>query len=363
MVEEIPGALSASPFDEAVARAVVLLRRPPVACLSPAPRGGRSRMDLMWHEGRLGVRGPGAAGAWTFEPLGPGAREAAEPGVLVHLEAFVASAPPLGDTQVRVRCAPDGRAGLWLDLSRAGIAALLAEREWLSGRLAAGWTVEVGQRGEAVTLEHGAPALGPITPHAWLPSWTPEGEPLALGCAVASFSQPGPAINRALLLASGRLLDAAGVTTATWCEWGAGYGNLTAWLQRRLGPVGAALESDPRAVAFLRANALTHFPSVTVGQGVAGGSRPVDIPDAEFWIIDPPRPGFAPLLRTLPARPRPPRGLLAWHCHERGLAADTRELAAAGYRLAAWIAVDAFPGTPFLEAVSLWERSVGAPAD
>ena len=29
-------------------------------------------------------------------------------------------------------------------------------------------------------------------------------------------------------------------------------------------------------------------------------------------------------------------------------------------RLAAWIAVDAFPGTPFLEAVSLWERSVGA---
>lgn len=360
MVEEIPGALNDHQLDERVTRAAVLLGRPPVACLSPAPRGGRSRMDLMWHDGRLGARGPGAAGAWTFEPMGPGSREAAEPGVLVHLEAFVASAPPLGDAQVRVRCASDGRAGLWLDLSRAGVTALLTEREWLGGRLAADWVLEVGQRGEAVTLEDGAPVLGPITPHAWLPSWSPEGEPLALGCAVASFSQPGPAINRALLSASGRLLDAAGVGTASWCEWGAGYGNLTAWLQRRLGPTGTALECDPRAVRFLRANALRYFPTVTVRTGVAGGSRPVDIPDAELWIIDPPRPGFAPLLRTLAGRECPPRGVLAWHCHERGLAADSRELAAAGYRLGAWIAVDAFPGTPFLEAVSLWERSVGA---
>lgn len=328
-----------------------------MAFLCPAPRAGRSRVDLMWHAGRLGVRGPGPA--WTLTPLDDAGRAALEPGVVELLDAFEAAPPPCGDAQVRLRRAPDGRAGLWLDLSRAGIGALVAERDWLAGRLAAGWVVELGQRGEAARLRGGVLELEPVTPHAWLPAWTPEGQALSLTCAVSSFSQPGPLINRALGDAGHRLLTDAGIERARWREWGAGYGNLSAWLCHRLGPAGEAREADPRAVGFLRENAARFFPGVTVGAGVAGGAGagPAAGDDiAELWVIDPPRPGFPVLLRTLATRAGRPRWLLAWHCHERGLVADSGALRDSGYRLGDWIGVDAFPGTPFLEAVSLWER-------
>ena len=154
-------------------------------------------------------------------------------------------------------------------------------------------------------------ALQPAVPHPWLPAFSPQGEALPLECLVASFSQPGPLVNRALTEAAGSLLDAEGIDEATWCEWGAGYGNLTAWCSRQLGPRGTALEADPRAVTLLQRNASRYFPDVrTVAARVESTDEP---PAADLWLIDPPRNGFAPLLRRLPDLSKTHRDS-SWRC-------------------------------------------------
>ena len=216
-----------------------------------------------------------------------------------------------------------------------------------------------GQRREDVAREGSGLRLVAAEPRAWLPSFTARGDAVPLACHLSSFSQPGPGINQALLAAGGRLLDAAGIGRLAWQEWGAGYGNLTAWLADRLGPAGVAVESDPGAVELLRSNAARFFPDVVVRRGVAGRppGEPAAGPPVALWAIDPPRPGFPALLRTLPARADRPAFVLAWHCHERGRAADAAELRSARYGLVDWIAVDAYPGTPHLETVSLWRKN------
>ena len=269
------------------------------------------------------------------------------------MTAFVATQPPMGDAQVRFRIAPDGGRGLWIDLSRDGIQEMVLAGDWLAGLIDDGWIVELGQRGEEVVSGSEGPTLQPAIPHAWLPAYSPQGEALPLECLVASFSQPGPLINRALVDAAGSLLDAEGIDEASWCDWGAGYGNLTAWCARRLGPRGTALEADPRAFSLLQRNAARFFPGVSL---IHSRAESTDAPPtSDLWLIDPPRTGFAPLLARLPDLVQSPRHLLAFHCHEQGLESDAAALRAAAYQLQGWIAVNAFPGTDHLEIVSLWK--------
>ncbi|MDZ4806038.1 MAG: hypothetical protein SGI90_14360 [Candidatus Eisenbacteria bacterium] len=340
-------------MDTRLDRAERTLGLPPRAFLDPAPRGGRSRADLMWHEGRLGLRGPSdAGGGWRFAPPEERWLRQLDSELPNLFEAFAASHPPRVDMQVRFRIAPDGRRGLWLDLSREGIAAIVSSGGWLSRLLDDGWIIELGQRGEGAVSGPDGPVLQPAFPYSWLPAWTPEGEALPLECLVASFSQPGPRINRALTDAAGALLDAESIETPSWCEWGAGYGNLTAWCSRRLGPSGTALEGDGRAAGLLRENAPRFFPGIAVSAArVARGMSP---PVADLWLLDPPRNGFATLLERLPDLSQRPAHVLALHCHQDGLAGDATALRSASYRLLNWIAVNAFPGTDHLEVVSLW---------
>lgn len=339
--------------DTRLDRAEQTLQTPPRAFLDPAPQGGRSRADLMWHEGRLGLRGKSDAdGGWRFAPPDENWYQQLDPALPGLMTAFVASNPPPGDVQVRFRISPDGQRGLWLDLSRDGIHAMVSAGDWLSRLLDDGWIIELGQRGEGATSGPRGPMLSPAVPHPWLPAWTPDGASLPLECLVASFSQPGPKINRALTDAAGTLLDAEGIDAPSWCEWGAGYGNLIAWCSRRLGPRGTALEADPRAITLLQRNASRFFPDVRI---IAARVESTDEPPAaDLWLIDPPRNGFVPLLERLPDLSEPPRHILALHCHEQGLSDDVARLRSAAYRPEGWIAVNAFPGTDHLEVVSLW---------
>jgi hypothetical protein len=312
----------------------------------------------MWHDGRLGRRGPTPSdgSSWRFAPP--------DPAMLAHLDAalpammadYESSRPPHGDAQVRLRSGPDGRRGLWVDASRSAIDTLLAERDWLFGRLAAGWIVELGQRGEAVTRSGDALQLATAEPHPWLPGRDAAGRPIPLVSRVASFTQPGPAINAALLTAAGQLLDDAGVGRVGWREFGSGYGNITAWLADRLGPAGIAFENDPRSRGLLERNGAAFFPDVRLDHRAGDSDLAGDDP-ATIWIVDPPRPGFPALLAMLAERRPRPAHVLALHCHPVGLAADAAALRAAGYAPAGWRAVDAFPGTPFIETVEFWSQA------
>ncbi len=344
----------------------------PLSVLTPDLANTRTRLDLMWHDGRLGIRGPsGDGGTFAFTSIED---PDAAPELKDMCRAFAADPPPVAQAQVRFRCAeaetasigqappespvPPTRAprrlGLWLDASRADIDRLVRERRWLERALSRGWTVELGQRGEAAVAGPGGPVTAPAVPYAWLPSFDTAGAAIPLASTIASFSQPGPEANRALIACAFELLDHAGVATASWFEWGAGYGNLSAAMASRLGGGGEATESHPAAAALLEANGRRFFPEVRTLPRSAESEDNNNV-DAQLWIIDPPRPGFGRLLESLARRAHRPERILAFHCHETGLRNDARILFESGAAPEAWSSVDLFPGSPHLEVVSLWK--------
>ncbi|HEX7880606.1 MAG TPA: hypothetical protein VF720_14420 [Candidatus Eisenbacteria bacterium] len=339
------------------------LGMPPLALLEPAPRAGRSRVDLMWHEGRLGLRSrtPVDGSDWSFAPPTLAFLHHLEPPLPAMIDAYQASLPPHGTAQVRLRTSPEGRIGAWIDMSREAMARLLVERDWLLGRVGAGWLVEMGQRGEGVLAGRDGPLLAPATPATWLPGRDADGGVIPLECHVASFTQPGPAINAGLLASLGTLLDRAGIGVCRWAEWGSGYGNLTAWLATRLGSDGCAVELDGRSRQLLVRNAVRHFPTVRLEDPEPTRRRSMQAPassdhDFDILVIDPPRPGFSSRLDGLADSPHRPAWVLSLHCDARGLDADGVALARLGFAPDAWIGVDAFPGTPYLEVITLWKR-------
>jgi hypothetical protein len=351
-------------WEEKKTRARAVLGREPRRELRPHAVGDRSRVDLMWRRsvgqrGGLGLRGPTLpSGGFEFHDLFSGTERPDSPsaGVLEAAEALLADPPPLDLAQLRFREGLHGRLGLWIDTANEAIKALLDEGSWLERRAAAGWTVEMGQKGKEAVRDEAAGrwALATASPKAWLASYDVDNRPIPLLSSVASFSQPGPETNRALLVAGFELLAEAGLGEIPWREWGAGYGNLTAAYATLLGPEGEASELDPAAAELLERNRRTFFPKIAVKREAAEKSV-LEGDRSQLWLIDPPRPGFGALLSKLEGASRRPRSVLAYHCHENGLANDSAILRKAGYALVDASLVDAFPATPHLEVITLWQ--------
>lgn len=349
-----PDAVAAA-REAGVARVTWRLGRAPAALEAPPAGGARTRLDLMWWDGRLGVRGPtGHGGRFEFHAIDR--FRIAAPEIQEAAARFRHSAPPFPMAQVRFRVAPDGATGLWIDVGRADIEALFESAAWLAAMREVFEVLELGQRGEAALLVDGAVRCATAPPRTWLPSFDGSGQSIPLVSTVAGFSQPGPAANRALL-DSLRAMLTPRVRGAAWVEFGAGYGNLGAGLRDLLGAGGTMIENDRRASALLRRNADAWIPGARCLECSAVraldeiGDRPADL-----WLLDPPRPGFGPELARAAGAPSGPRLVAACHCHDRGLAADASGLQAAGFRLVEWRAIDLFPGSAHLEVVSLWER-------
>lgn len=327
-----------------------ILDQAPLRQMRPEAIGDRTRLDLMWNGEALGLRGPATqSGVYEFFELeNP---DTAHPQILEMMRQFREFKCPLKMAQIRFRVGADEKIrGLWIDTSNEEIKSLLDEKSFLARLLQQGWIIEMGQKHKAVDADG---KLGAPRAEAWLASYTPDNESLLLRSYISLFSQPGPEVNRALIAAGLDLLDTARVPDkVSWCEWGAGYGNLSAAFAPRLGPTALSTEMDAAAAELLAANAREFFTHVEVSTRAADMSLGAH----DLWILDPPRPGFGKLLGTLKDGSLRPRWILNYHCHNSGLLADNTLLKGADYRLLHWSSVDAFPATPHHEAVSLWEN-------
>ncbi len=322
--------------------------------MRPEARHDRTRLDLMWWKGKLGLRGPSRPeGGFAFEELKD--PETPSTTILEMMAMVRLDAPPLEMAQLRFRSGPNREAGLWIDTANEAIRDLLREGDWLKRQLARGWAVEIGQKRKEVSFEGEELHLIPARARVWLPSTDVNGNDVPLRSLIALFAQPGPEANRALFAVGFELLDECGIGRLAWREWGAGYGNLTVGYASRLGDSGLATEFEAPAAELLVENCRDFCPGVSARQEAAERSA-FGQDDHELWLLDPPRPGFGALLRRLPELERTPKWILNYHCHETGLREDAKLLRDAGYHLQGWSAVDAFPGTPHLEAVSIWSR-------
>ncbi len=135
-----------------------------------------------------------------------------------------------------------------------------------------------------------------------------------------------------------------------WDLYG-GVGLFSAVLAEAVGPDGAVtlVESDRAAVAAARDN-LADLANVHIVRSTVERFRPADQPDVA--VLDPPRSGAgAAVVGTLVGTA--PRAVAYVACDPAAFARDVATFRAAGWRLAALRAFDAFPMTHHVECVGL----------
>lgn len=314
----------------------------------------RDRLDLRLNEGRLGLLGQEGDGVVDMErcPIATDEVNAA----LGVLRADLPPAAIVERSSVRLR-ARGARVGVWLDLPHLALKGLLDEASWLRRATARGWVVELGPKGRRYDQ-------GLVTPTLMAWSETFVDGPIDLHTTVMGFSQPGAAVNRALVRA---LLDAVDETDASSAlELGAGAGNLTLPLASRLDVVALELDIAPLMATMAHAGR----PGLVARISPRAGSfhREAEVPElvassyhghpVDLIVCDPPRSGLGTFLGglgTLSKRLRPAH-LVYVSCHPEALAKDAARLGELGYRLRSLRGVDQFPWTPHAEWVARFER-------
>mgnify|MGYP001565048790 CR=1 FL=1 len=156
----------------------------------------RTRLDLMWFERKLGLRGPSEnAETFPFFEI-PAAPDTAHAVIKEMLEQFKNSSPPscFEMAQLRFRCRESELRGLWIDCSNIMIKELLDEKIWLTHLVKnLGWFVELGQKQKEVSLTgEGELLFQEAVARPWLNSYDSNNNEVPLVSYISSFSQPGP---------------------------------------------------------------------------------------------------------------------------------------------------------------------------
>lgn len=320
-----------------------------VAVHEVGDRAVRDKVDLSLRRDEggvaLGLRGLGDGGI-VDQPACP----LLTPPLQAWVDLIRQDLPPVPRASLRLRVAPDGARGLWLDTANVTIKALLDEGDWLRRALDQG-AIELGQRWKRVVLEDGRPRLRDPQLYPWFETWVgAELTAAPLYSAIGGFSQSGLASNRVLVR---RVRDAIARTGARrWVELGCGSGNLTLPLAAEVERV-MAIDIDPLALAGLSRSAaeLGLSERVTVARAsLAGGALPW-LEGADGALVDPPRSGLGPAVAALAHHA--PAWVLYVSCDAGSLVTDLRALADAGYRVARIEGVDQFPHSPHGEWVAL----------
>jgi tRNA/tmRNA/rRNA uracil-C5-methylase (TrmA/RlmC/RlmD family) len=326
----------------------------PNRALQPDLTAGRLRLDLMWKEGLIGIRDEHDGFTEIREP------DSAHPRIRGMMNLLLQDPLPVTRAGLRFRYSTqEDLCGLWIDCSNEEIKQLKDEKAWLSRTLTKKhWVVEAGQKGKEFSLDAAGDVLfQEARSHVWLASFDANNDEIPLRSKIHLFSQPGPEVNRAMIACGFELLDLLKTPPRSWAEFGAGYGNLTAAFASLL-PEARIWTSEihPLAVECLTENAKHFFPDAELHLTAAKLEAVESASD--LWILDPPRPGFPELFDALALRPElKPRSVLIYHCHSKGLLGDSARLKSLGYALQGWSSVDAFPGTPYHEVISLWNLS------
>ncbi|MBX2986513.1 MAG: RNA methyltransferase [Bdellovibrionaceae bacterium] len=355
---------------------------PAIDFISPALNGLRDRLDFVLEEGRLGLAGksrreagenpPGPAfGAGLAAPKerpdfsgGTGSRivDLLECGQLsaslgAWLEEFRAHLPRVRRGSVRLRVAPDGRRGMWLDFSNADIKNLLDESAWLKS-WPADVVIEMGQRRKWVDRGPSRPVLRDPVLFPWFESRFQE-EVVPLYGMVGSFTQPGLRSNR--LITEWIQSEVRRRNPRHIVEFGSGQGNLsfpalsggatlTACETDRL-----ALQGFARSLEALAEKGHDLRAKVRIEAGDFLRRPPEDFLSADLLLVNPPRSGLKKFLDPLP-QARGLESILSMSCHPESFAEDAPRMVREGFALKKLRILDQFPQTKHYEVLAVFER-------
>jgi 23S rRNA (uracil1939-C5)-methyltransferase len=273
---------------------------------------------------------------------------------------------PVTRGSVRLRVAPDGTRGVWLDFANIDVKSLLVERTRLDSLLASGAVVEIGQRRKRLVVREGQLKLTDAVLFPWFETYI-DGRSIPLYCSIGSFTQPGFHPNHVLIdevmtRAREFAKDLGGAPALKRAaEFGSGIGNLTLPLSSMFAHVDA-YEVDVLAIEGLKRTLADQArTNVTIHSGNYQGDKALalDFKGIDLLLVDPPRSGLMKFLDPLVSSPPEghPQAILYISCFAESFAADSERLLAIGYQLEKLSIVDQFPQSRHYESVALFKKA------
>ncbi len=329
----------------------------PSATIHYSPKTGvRDRVDLIWQKTDAGM----ALGLYSVEGNDIVDLESCamlSPALAAWFTEFRQVAPPIQKGSVRLRVAPDGARGVWLDFANWDVKTLFEERHYLKF-LSERAFVEIGQRRKALHWVDGQPKLLDPELKPWFETYDSAGGAIPLYGPVGGFSQVGFAANRALVEEVTQMAAFSG--EKKWLELFSGNGNFAMALGSR-GYQVDAVEVEGLAIDGLhRSMAEVSEPwrrNVKVSR-LDVYLKTAQLPDVRECgvLVDPPRAGLRQVLRHMGSGWLP-RSLIYVSCFAESFLQDAESLSILGYKSERVFGVDQFPFSPHSEWVALFVKS------
>ena len=278
------------------------------------------------------------------------------PALEAWFKEFRAFEFPIQRGSVRLRVAPDGTKGVWLDFANVDVKTLLDERTILD-LLRQVAIVEIGQRRKRLVEKEGRLKLEDPILEPWFETTDFDGQKIRLYSTIGSFTQPGFVVNDKLVREVLTTLETVPFTRVA--EFGSGIGNFTLPLALKAEHVDAyeidtlALEGLKRTLTEQNVEA-----KVTIRSGNYQGDKALslDFSNIDVLFVDPPRSGLMKFLDPLEAMSESsrPRAVLYVSCFAESFAQDAKRLLDMNYKAARVAVVDQFPQSRHFEIVSLF---------
>lgn len=342
-----------------------------VKVLSPGQQRLRDRVDLTIKEGSDRVM---MVGLWSLSA----SRELVDldscpmmsPALEEWFLEFRSRLPRVKIGSVRLRVAPDGTKGVWLDFSNEDVKDLFTnQREYLKWLLERS-VVEIGQKNKRLYFDDSEGEERPrlhkeVQTHSWFQTWDLEGRPYSVEGVIGGFSQSGLQANRVLVK---EVIEQVAQTLSVfkisnWVEAFCGSGNFTYPLASQTEKL-VAFENDPVAISSLgeglKAQKMDH---VEILRADLKSKRQMDqvlerLPGEEDYglLVDPPRSGMMRLKSLIQEGTLMPKVIVYISCFTKSLLEDAEVLESTGYKLSYLSLVDQFPHSPHVEWVSVWSK-------
>ena len=326
--------------------------------LSPGESGLRDRIDLVWD---VQPGKPPVLGLYQLNQ-----REGRQlvdidtcPMLSAPMEAWLKDyrqkVPPIGLGTVRLRVAPGGQRGAWLDFANVDVKALFEEVEylkWLSNLA----IVEIGQRRKRLVWKEDRPKLVDAELFPWFETYGEKNKPIPLYGVIGGFTQVGLTSNKMLVQQVVSAAQKSG--SKEWVELFCGSGNFSLAIASH-GLSVMAYENDELAVQALKRSKLENSIDHLQIERVDVYHQPNKIASlgSKGLLVDPPRSGLGKSLSWLGALPAGgrPKTLIYVSCFSDTFVSDAKQLAELGFKLVELCGVDQFPQSSHMEWIGSFQ--------